>query len=83
MEVMGVHREQLEPGVHTVLQSAIDQTGGVIQDGVGTVGLTKVGAGTQTLTGANTYTGGTALLGGILTLGRPGAIGTIRVHFEY
>ncbi|HEY1377957.1 MAG TPA: autotransporter-associated beta strand repeat-containing protein, partial [Gemmataceae bacterium] len=49
---------------------------GVIQDGSSIIGLTKVGAGTQTLSGANTYTGGTALLGGTLALGSLGAIGT-------
>jgi autotransporter-associated beta strand protein len=48
---------------------------GVIQDGGGTVALAKVGAGTQTLTGANTYTGGTSLNGGALALGSAGAIG--------
>jgi fibronectin-binding autotransporter adhesin len=49
---------------------------GIIQDGSGTIGLTKVGAGTQTLTGTNTYTAGTDVLAGVLALGSAGAIGT-------
>ena len=39
MEVMRVHGEQLEPGIHTVPHGAIDQPGGVIQDGVPGGGL--------------------------------------------
>ena len=39
MKVVGVHCEQLEPGIHTVLHRAIDQSGGVIQDGVPGGGL--------------------------------------------
>ncbi len=49
---------------------------GVIQDGVGVTGLTKVGAGTFTLTGANTYTGGTTISAGTLRIGN-GATGSI------
>jgi autotransporter-associated beta strand protein len=41
---------------------------GIIQDGAGTVGLTKTGAGRQILTGANTYTGTTVVNGGSLQL---------------
>ncbi len=42
--------------------------GGSLQDGPGTLGLTKIGTGTLTLTGLNTYTGGTNLNGGILAV---------------
>ena len=42
----------------------------------GNCALTKVGAGTLTLSGANTYTGGTTITGGVLVLGSAGAIGT-------
>jgi len=48
-----------------------DQTatfGGLIVDGVGTVAITKIGAGTQTFTGASTYTGKTTVAAGTLLL---------------
>ncbi|MDR3403927.1 MAG: autotransporter-associated beta strand repeat-containing protein, partial [Chthoniobacter sp.] len=51
--------------------------GGVIQDGAGTLALTKAGAGTETLTGANTYTGGTTISGGTLQIGTGGGTGSI------
>jgi fibronectin-binding autotransporter adhesin len=42
---------------------------GSVKNGAGTVAVTKIGAGTQTLAGAgNTYTGGTAVSGGTLSL---------------
>jgi autotransporter-associated beta strand protein len=48
---------------------------GVIQNGAGTVGITKSGAGTQILSGANTYTGTTTVnsTGGALILLGSGA----------
>ncbi len=42
---------------------------GVIQNGTGTIALTKQGTGTLTLTGTNTYTGTTIINAGTLALG--------------
>ncbi len=39
---------------------------GVIEDGAGTMALTKIGTGTQTLSGNNTYTGATTISAGTL-----------------
>jgi autotransporter-associated beta strand protein len=45
---------------------------GIIQNGSGTVALSKVGGGIQSLSGANTYTGGTTVTAGILLADTPG-----------
>jgi len=51
---------------------------GVIQNAAGGAGsLSKIGAGTLTLTGANTYTGGTAIDAGTLQIGTGGTTGSI------
>ncbi|MCX6878880.1 MAG: autotransporter-associated beta strand repeat-containing protein [Verrucomicrobia bacterium] len=48
---------------------------GIIENGAGTLALTKTGTGTLTLTGANTYGGVTTILtGGTLKVGRSDAI---------
>lgn len=49
---------------------------GEIQNNVGTLGLTKVGSGTQTLTGANSYSGATTVSGGTLQIGGAGVLGS-------
>ena len=41
---------------------------GVLEDGLGTLALTKTTAGTLTLTGANTFTGDTTISGGTLSV---------------
>ena len=48
--------------------------GGLINNGSGTLALTKIGGGKQTLTGANTYGGTTTVQGGTLALGSTGSI---------
>jgi fibronectin-binding autotransporter adhesin len=50
---------------------------GVIEDGSGTVSLTKVGTGTLYLTGANTHSGGTTISAGTLQVGDNTATGTL------
>lgn len=45
--------------------------GGIIQDGAGTLSLTKEGSGTQTLTGMNTYSGDTVIMSGVLSISQP------------
>ena len=49
----------------------------MLQNGTGTLALTKSGTGTLTLTGTNTYTGGTTISAGTLQLGNAGATGSI------
>jgi autotransporter-associated beta strand protein len=49
---------------------------GTLQDGAGTLGLTKVGSGTLSLSGVNSYSGPTAINGGILQIAGSGTLGS-------
>ena len=61
-----------------VITSATDFTSGAaINNGTGTVSLTKNGIGTQTLTANSSYTGGTTVSEGVLQLGNNGSSGSI------
>jgi fibronectin-binding autotransporter adhesin len=50
---------------------------GIIQDGSGVVGLTKIGTGILTLTAANTYSGTTTINAGTLQVGTGTTTGTL------
>jgi autotransporter-associated beta strand protein len=51
--------------------------GGTINDGVGTIALTKTGSGTVTLTNANSYSGGTTVTGGLLAITADSSLGAL------
>ena len=55
---------------------------GLIQNGNGSLAVTKLGTGTLTLGGANTYGGGTTLTAGTLKPGANNALGTGAVDFS-
>ena len=56
--------------------------GGTLTDAAGTLGLTKTGAGTLSLTGSNIYSGGSNLNGGILAVNIDGNLGTGVLSFD-
>ena len=47
---------------------------GVLRNNGGTLAFTKIGTGTQTLSGLNTYSGGTNVQNGTLRLSATGAV---------
>jgi len=53
----------------------LDAFSGAIEDGSGTVALTKTGSGDLYLTGTNTYSGGTTISAGTLYVGSWGSSG--------
>ncbi|WP_224669928.1 autotransporter domain-containing protein [Mesorhizobium sp. BH1-1-5] len=59
-------------GASSLLVSGSGTFGGIIQNGAGTVALTKSDSGTLTLNGVNTYTGLTTVSGGTLIVGGDG-----------
>lgn len=55
---------------------------GIIQNGAGTMAVTKTGSGTQVFAGNNTYSGGTTISGGIVRVAAfDNALGTGGIHF--
>lgn len=73
----GVVRSAIAGNARLVTNGATDSTyAGSILDGSGTVGLTKLGAGTLSLTGSSGYTGSTLVNGGVVSLGNVNAIGS-------
>ncbi|MGC4014355.1 MAG: autotransporter-associated beta strand repeat-containing protein [Luteolibacter sp.] len=73
--ILGVGAAVTTPRTDTLGGAGNGLVSGVIQDSLttpaATMGLTKAGTGTWTLTGANTYTGNTTVNGGILSLSSP------------
>ena len=64
----------LAAAVAGVNATGLNSFGGVIEDGSGTVALTKTGSGTQILSGVNTYSGATTINAGTLKLGIANAL---------
>jgi autotransporter-associated beta strand protein/parallel beta-helix repeat protein len=69
--------DNAEAGTSTLTLGANDASGafsGTIRQDGGMLNLIKIGAGTQTFTGANTYTGATTINGGTLALSGSGSL---------
>ncbi|HSI07578.1 MAG: beta strand repeat-containing protein [Rariglobus sp.] len=63
-----------------VAGTSTDSYAGVIENGSGTLAVTKEGSGTQTFTGANTFTGGATVSAGTLATGSTGTFGAGNVN---
>ena len=63
-------------GAVSINNSGTGSITGVISDGSSAASLTKLGAGTLTLTGANTYTGNTTITNGDLSIDGTGQLGS-------
>jgi autotransporter-associated beta strand protein len=61
------------------LASGTNTFAGVLQNGAGTLALTKSGVGTLVLTGSNTYTGATTISAGTLQIGNGGTTGSLAI----
>ncbi|MFO1489324.1 MAG: autotransporter-associated beta strand repeat-containing protein [Kiritimatiellia bacterium] len=73
-----VRRHEGVAGLQTLVIGSANGGGtfsGPLENGGGTLALTKNGSGTQILTGANTYTGTTTVSGGTLEVGGGGVLG--------
>src|SRR5262249_22082117 len=74
-DLSGVAGSMIQLGANSLTGGTVNSTSfpGSID---GSAGLTKIGTGTLTLSGANTYTGGTTVAGGTLRLANNQALGT-------
>ena len=73
-----IERSGFGPGLNTITIGNNNGSGvfsGSIQDGFGSLGITKIGTGTQTFSNNNTYTGPTIISGGALKITASNGLG--------